>query len=252
MYGAWRPFETGSDRARAERFTASYLREYPHVSAFLYRRTGDRSAAEEPAAAGFRIAWDRELAGVETSSGWLFVTARDLSGNHDRATLRLRELHRRITDELDRPYQVPCSSLESTRSWITGNEAGGRVDEREDEILADELAALAAAVGAWGGLTRFVAKLMRKNVHEIDLVVALPFEDAVEHVAHVLDRAGRTVGSGSEPGEDQRTIRVVAGGGAGGMNPVVVTALVTKGGASNSQVRLRAAAKEGLIRPRDG
>lgn len=36
------------------------------------------------------------------------------------------------------------------------------------------------------------------------------------------------------------------------MNPVVVTALVTTGGASDSQVRLRAAAKEGLIRQRAG
>ncbi|MFF5969108.1 hypothetical protein ACFY64_36530 [Streptomyces collinus] len=126
------------------------------------------------------------------------------------------------------------------------------MDEHEDEILADELAALAAVGGGWGGLTRFVAKLMRKNVHEIDLVVALPFEDTVEHVARVLGRAGRRVDPVSEPGEDQATIRVVAGGGFGAMNPVVVTALVTKSGASDSQVRLRAAAKEGLIRQRAG
>ncbi|MER7477779.1 hypothetical protein ABTX60_08965 [Streptomyces sp. NPDC126510] len=126
------------------------------------------------------------------------------------------------------------------------------MDHHEDQILADELAALAAASGAWGGLTRLVAKLMRKNVHEIDLVVALPFEDTVERVASVLRRAGRTVGSVPEPGADQRTIRVVAGGGVGGLNPVVVTARVTKGGATDSEVRLRAAAKEGLIRQRAG
>jgi hypothetical protein len=126
------------------------------------------------------------------------------------------------------------------------------VDDHEDQILADELAALAAAAGAWGGLTRYVAKLMRKNVQEIDLVVALPFEDAVERVASVLERAGRTVGPVPERDEAQRTIRVVVGGGAGGLNPVVVTARVTKGGASDSQVRIRAAAKEGLIRQRAG
>ncbi|MFE9028871.1 hypothetical protein ACFYOA_21855 [Streptomyces iakyrus] len=126
------------------------------------------------------------------------------------------------------------------------------MDEREDELLADELAALAAVAGGWGGLTRLVAKLMRKNVHEIELVVAVPFEDAVERVARVLGRAGRGVCLGSELCADQRMIRVVAGGGVGGMNPVVVTALVTKVGASDSQVRLRAAAKEGLIRQRAG
>ncbi|MZF90391.1 hypothetical protein [Streptomyces sp. SID5643] len=131
-------------------------------------------------------------------------------------------------------------------------ENGGRVDEREDELLADELAALAAVAGGWGGLTRFVARLLRKNVHEIDLVVALPFEDTVERVAHVLGRAGRRVRLAPEPGPEQRTIRVVAGGGVGGMNPVVVTALVTKGEAATSGVRLRAAAKEGLIRQRAG
>ncbi len=131
-------------------------------------------------------------------------------------------------------------------------ENGGRVDEREDELLAAELAALAAVAGGWGGLTRLVAKLMRKNVHEIELVVALPFEDTVERVAHVLGRAGRRVCLGSEPRAGQRMIRVVTGGGFGGMNPVVVTALVTFGGASDSQVRLRAAAKEGLIRQRAG
>ncbi|MFD5946226.1 hypothetical protein ACFWAZ_13330 [Streptomyces collinus] len=126
------------------------------------------------------------------------------------------------------------------------------MDEREDELLADELAALAAVAGGWGGLTHFVAKLMRKNVHEIDLVVALSFEDTVERVARVLGRAGRRVCLGSEHCAEQRMIRVVAGGGVGGMNPVVVTALVTKGEASDSQVRLRAAAKEGLIRQRAG
>ncbi|MEU4467548.1 hypothetical protein AB0G20_28385 [Streptomyces sp. NPDC024017] len=126
------------------------------------------------------------------------------------------------------------------------------MDQSEDDILADELAALAAGTGGGGGLTRFVAKLMKKNVHEIDLVVLLPFEDAVEHVAKVLERAGRTVGSVPEPGDGQLTIRVVAGGGAGGLNPVVVTALVTRGDASSSKVRLRAAAKEGLIKQRAG
>ncbi|MCK8438524.1 hypothetical protein G3I77_37685 [Streptomyces sp. D2-8] len=126
------------------------------------------------------------------------------------------------------------------------------MDRSEDDILADELAALAARTGGGGGLTRFVAKLMKKNVHEIDLVVALPFEDAVKRVAKVLEQAGRTVGPVPEPGEDRRTIRVVASGGYGGLNPVVVTALVTRGDASSSDVRLRAAAKEGLIKQRAG
>jgi hypothetical protein len=125
------------------------------------------------------------------------------------------------------------------------------VDQSEDEILAEELAALGAMSGGSGRLTRLVAKAMKKNVHEIDLDTPLPFEDAVERVVEVLGRAGRAVGPMHvEPGTDQETIRVVAGGGAGGLNPVVVTAVVTKGGTGSSKVRLRAAAKEGLIKQR--
>ncbi|WP_371673873.1 hypothetical protein OG985_43065 [Streptomyces sp. NBC_00289] len=127
------------------------------------------------------------------------------------------------------------------------------MDRSEDDILADELGALAAVSGGSGRLTRLVAKRMRKNVHEIDLVIPLPFDEAVKHVVTMLERAGRAVGPvPTEPGRDQETIRVVAGCGVGGLNPVVVTALVTKGGEHASQVRLRAAAKEGLIKQRAG
>jgi hypothetical protein len=92
-----------------------------------------------------------------------------------------------------------------------------RVDRSEDEILAEELAALGATSGGSGRLTRLVAKAMKKNVHEIDLDMPLPFEDAVRRVVEVLGRAGRAVGPMHvEPGMDQETIRIVTSGGAGG------------------------------------
>ncbi|MFB9514554.1 hypothetical protein ACFFT8_14950, partial [Streptomyces purpureus] len=97
------------------------------------------------------------------------------------------------------------------------------MDQSEDQILAEELAALGAVGGGSGRLVRMVAKLMRKNVHEIDLLVPLPFDDVVKRVSRVLGKAGHaveTVPIGS--GEDEKTIRVVASGGTGGMNPVVV------------------------------
>lgn len=102
-------------------------------------------------------------------------------------------------------------------------------------------------------MVRVVAKLMRKNVHEIDLLVPLPFDDVVKRVASVLGMAGRAVET--EPlgsGEDDETIRVVASGGAGGLNPVVVTARVLKVDEDSAEVWLRAAAKEGLIGQRTG
>lgn len=149
-------------------------------------------------------------------------------------------------------WESVADYMGSSSSEGSSSEGSGRVDQSEDDILAEELAALGAVGGGSSRLTRFVAKLMRKNVHEIDLVIPLPFDDAVKHVVKVLGRAGRAVGPMHvEPGSDQEAIRVVASGGAGGMSPVVVTALVTKGGESSS-VRLRTAAKEGLIKQRAG
>ncbi|MFC7930325.1 hypothetical protein [Streptomyces cinereoruber] len=121
------------------------------------------------------------------------------------------------------------------------------MEQDEDRILAEELAALGAMGGGSGRLVRAVAKLMGKNVHEIGLFAPLPFADAVKRVSDVLGKTGRTVETGNEA-----TIRVVTGGGAGGLNPVVVTARVLKIDGTGSEIRLRAAAKEGLIRQRAG
>ncbi|WP_267077734.1 hypothetical protein [Streptomyces sp. NBC_00059] len=126
------------------------------------------------------------------------------------------------------------------------------MDQSEDQILAEELAALGAVGGGSGRLVRVVAKLMRKEVHEVDLLLPLPFGDAVKRVSGVLGRAGRVVETVPvRPGEDE-TVRIVAGGGAGGLNPVVVTVRVLKADEDTSEVWLRAAAREGLVRQRAG
>ncbi|WP_239085264.1 hypothetical protein [Streptomyces halstedii] len=66
------------------------------------------------------------------------------------------------------------------------------MDRTEDQILVEELAALGAVGGDGSRLTGLAAKLMRKNAHEIDLVITLPFDDAVKRVVGVLE--GRPVG----------------------------------------------------------
>ncbi|MFD7243904.1 hypothetical protein [Streptomyces massasporeus] len=127
------------------------------------------------------------------------------------------------------------------------------MEQDEDLILVQELAALGAVSGGSGRLTGLVARLLKKNDKTIDLVVPLPFDDAVQRVVGVLEGAGRPGRSVHvESGRDQEMIRVVAGGGAAGMNPVVVTALVTRGTGNRTEVKLRAAAKEGLIKQRAG
>ncbi|MGW0291879.1 hypothetical protein [Streptomyces tuirus] len=127
------------------------------------------------------------------------------------------------------------------------------MDRSEDQILVEELAALGAVSGGSGPLTGLVARLLKKNAHEIDLVIPLPFDAAVQRVVGVLEGAGRSGRPAHvESGTGQEMIRVVAGGGAGGMNPVVVTALVTRSTGNCTEVVLRAAAKEGLIKQRAG
>lgn len=130
------------------------------------------------------------------------------------------------------------------------------MDLGEDEILARQLAAVASSVGAAGGMTGRVARRMKKNVHEIDLILPLPFAEALGRVVRVLDQAGPRCDHavpGTELRADAMAVRVVTGGGFGGMNPVVVTVFVDAlPGGEGCAVKLRAAAKEGLIKQRAG
>ncbi|MCX5397741.1 hypothetical protein [Streptomyces sp. NBC_00102] len=129
-------------------------------------------------------------------------------------------------------------------------------DADETRMLVDELTASAAATGANSRLTGFLltkvtSKLMKKNVEETGLVVPLPFDEAVRRVTDVLEEAGQSVEAHPlVPGADRRTIRVLAHGGIGGLNPVVVTASLTRGPGSRTEVGLRAAAMEGLVKQR--
>jgi len=121
----------------------------------------------------------------------------------------------------------------------------------EDELLVEALGAVAGGSGRRGA--EFVAKRLKKNVHEIDLRLPLAIEDAVERVRHVLAAVGRQVDPvQTEPCTNRRTIRVITGGGTGGLNPVLVTAVLTRAEAKVTSVLLRAAAKEGLIKQRAG
>ncbi|MFJ6982511.1 MULTISPECIES: hypothetical protein [unclassified Streptomyces] len=127
-------------------------------------------------------------------------------------------------------------------------------DPSEDEILAAGLAALAGSVGGGrGGLTGRVARRMKKNVHETDVPLPLPYERAVGYVTAFIAGHGRPLEATlSAADATSVTLRMVTGGGAGGLNPVVVTAVVTAAGDAAVTVRLRAAAKEGLIKQRAG
>ncbi|MCG6493894.1 hypothetical protein [Kitasatospora sp. A2-31] len=136
----------------------------------------------------------------------------------------------------------------------------------------DEDALLARAVGAWAVSGRrgveWVARRLPKDVHEEELELPLPYAEAVARVRAVLRGLGRKVPPVSRGMRTRgmrtrgtRTFRVMAGGGAWGLNPVLVTIRLTAPGGSeagpesepgSTLVHLRAAAKEGLIRQRAG
>lgn len=122
----------------------------------------------------------------------------------------------------------------------------------EDELLVE-------ALGAVGGRRRgrrgaeFAARRLKKNVCEISLTLPLAIEDAVERVYDVLAPEGRLSGAAQpEPTASQPTIRVITGGGSWGLNPVLVTVVLTRTEEKVTSVLLRAAAKEGLIKQRAG
>lgn len=119
--------QTVSEPGRSARFTKVYVREYPRVHAFARRRTGDPGAAEDITAEVFRIAWEHVVRGGEATPGWLFVTARNVLGNHYRSHARLTELHGRIGAELDR---APASA--ETSAVL---EALDRLPDRHREVL---------------------------------------------------------------------------------------------------------------------
>ncbi|MGW2841436.1 hypothetical protein ACWCWD_27015 [Streptomyces sp. NPDC001493] len=121
-------------------------------------------------------------------------------------------------------------------------------DRTEDQVLAEAVKWMGIRSKPDGTLTGLRAKLLRKTVRELDLVVELPFDDAVRHVTGVLEEAGTPTEPAAAGG--RRAVRVVAPGGSGGLNPVVVTALLTRGPGHRTKVGLRAVAVEGLINQR--
>lgn len=121
------------------------------------------------------------------------------------------------------------------------------MDDGEDELLAQALRRLPGGQGA-----QLLIKRLKKNVHEVSLTLSMEPNVAVGHVRDILSRIGREVDPPKIPDSDDESIRVVAGGGVEGLNPVVVTVVVTSAEHNQSSIRLRAAAKEGLIKQRAG
>ncbi|WP_433237975.1 hypothetical protein ACQPYK_29960 [Streptosporangium sp. CA-135522] len=120
----------------------------------------------------------------------------------------------------------------------------------EDELLEEALGRVAGQ-GRLGA--KFTARFLKNDICEFDRELPLTFDLALERVRMVLAELARGANPALVKAETDRvTLRVLTGGGALSMNPVVVTVDVTRNGARTAGVHVRAIAKEGLIKQHAG
>jgi hypothetical protein len=119
-----------------------------------------------------------------------------------------------------------------------GHEVSPELDAYEDALLVN------AVGGAYGRGAERGARLLKKNVLEIELSLNSPPDQVEARAREALGSNSRLVTP--EPGED--TVRVVSviGSGSFNINPTVVTVTISAA-AGGSRVTVRGAAKEGLL-----
>lgn len=123
------------------------------------------------------------------------------------------------------------------------------------DMLAEEDQLLAAGLARLGGNAAGAASSrLKKNVHEIDVVLSAPLSEADSRVHRALSVEHRIGPDGKEQtvADGSTMIRAVVGGGVARMNPVVVTVTLKAAGPAQTRVKVRGAAKEGLIKQRAG
>jgi hypothetical protein len=135
------------------------------------------------------------------------------------------------------------------------------VSWEEDEILVDRLgrlawrsgrliAGLSSASGGRAG-ARFAARLLPKDVHEIELILALPPDEALILTGSVLASLGEPVDE-TRLADDKHELRAVVGSGALNLNPALVTLQLVATTSTSTTFKVRGVAKEGLIRQQAG
>jgi hypothetical protein len=135
------------------------------------------------------------------------------------------------------------------------------VSREEEEILADRLGKLAWRSGRRiGGLSsasggrlgaRLVARLLPADVHEIEVVLPLPPDQALALARSVLASLGEPVDE-TRLAADGHELRGVVGSGVLNLNQAVVTLQLVTTTSASTTIRVRGVAKEGLIPQRAG
>ena len=120
------------------------------------------------------------------------------------------------------------------------------MQQPEDQLLADALGRINP-----GG--KFAARFLKNDITEFDRELPLGLDLAIERVRTALGELAPGVNPELvEAATDRVTLRVLTGGGALNMNPVVVTVVATRGSERITALHVRAIAKEGLIKQRAG
>jgi hypothetical protein len=135
------------------------------------------------------------------------------------------------------------------------------VSGEEEEILVERLGRLAWRSGRRiGGLwsasggragARLGARLLRNDVHRIELVVSLPPDEALTLAGSVLASLGEPVDE-TRLADDEYELRAVVGSGALNLNPALVTLQLVARTPTSTTFCVRGVAKEGLIPQRAG
>jgi hypothetical protein len=185
-----------------------------------------------------------------TTAGYLLGALHDL-GEHlaagvsmgpmtahenDRLGTLIRELRRSLKQDESDAMGEPQESAATNRAERDGG------NDDEDEILARAIGDISASRGA-----RWAARRLKTVAHEEEIIVDLP---AIAVAAKV--HAGLTAMKYPLlPGQlttidDQYKVRWVDGGGIGKLDPVLITVRVVNE-AYGTAIRIRGAAKEGII-----
>ena len=98
---------------------------------------------------------------------------------------------------------------------------------------------------------RLAARLLPENVHEIELVLPLPPDEALALAGRVLASVGEPVDE-TRIADDKHQLRAVVGSGSLNLNPAVVTLQLVATAPISTRIRVRGVAKEGLIPQRAG
>jgi hypothetical protein len=133
--------------------------------------------------------------------------------------------------------------------------------DEEEEILVNRLGRLGwrsgwLSGGLWGASggrlgARLAARLLPEDVHEIELVLALPPDEALALAGWVLSSLGEPVHE-TRRADDNHQLRAVVGSGALNINPAMVTLQLVATTPVSTTIQVRGVAKEGLIRQRAG